>query len=69
MTKGEFNEWVDKGLARGDSVGLLAHEADDLIVLLQSVGETQVADAVKISRSAILEIHELGEVPVELKKE
>ena len=69
MTKAHFTDWIADGLARSDSVGLLAHEGDEFIVLLQSVGESQVADAVKISRSAIAEIRELGEVSIELKTE
>jgi len=67
MTKDEFHEWVDEGLAPGDSVGLLAHESDEMIVLLQTIGKNQVADAVKISRSAIVEIRELGEAGVTLE--
>ena len=67
MTKDEFHEWVEKGLAPSDSVGLLAHESDEMIVLLQTVGENQVADAVKISRSAIMELKELGEVDIILE--
>jgi hypothetical protein len=69
MIKSEFKEWIDEGLARTDSVGLLAYESDEFIVLLQSAGKSEVASAVKISRAAISEMKELGEIEVELKLE
>lgn len=66
MNQADFSEWVKARLAPSDSVGILAYECDSFIVLLQSIGENQVADGVKISRSAIREIKELGQIPLSL---
>jgi len=62
----EFEEWLEKDLPPSDSVGILAHENDSFIVLLQSIGDNQVADGIKISRAAIEKIRELGEIPLSL---
>jgi hypothetical protein len=67
MARADFEEWVKADTARSDSVGILAYETDRFIVLLQSVGENQVADAVKISRAAIREVREIGQVPLTLE--
>ncbi len=66
MTQAEFAEWLRAGVTPSDSVGILAYEGADYIVLLQSVGDNQVADGIKITRSAIRSIKELGTVPVDL---
>jgi hypothetical protein len=66
MNKDEFASWVKADNAMSDSVGLLANESENFIVLLQSIGENQVADGVKIARSAIKTIKELGELPLDL---
>lgn len=66
LTKADFNDWLNEGIKPIDSVGMLAHETNDFIVLLQSVGNDNVADAVMISRSAIQEIRVIGEVEIEL---
>ncbi len=66
MTKSDYETWLKDGLAPSDSVGILAHECDSFIVLLQSIGDDQVADGIKISRSAIRSIKELGEIPLTL---
>ena len=66
MTQSDFQEWVKADTAVSDSVGILAYENPSFIVLIQSVGTKQVADGLKISRSAIRSIQELGEVPISL---
>lgn len=66
MSQTDFEAWVNADVALSDSVGILAYESDSVVVLLQSVGEKQVADGLKISRSAILQIRELGEIPISL---
>lgn len=66
---GEFAEWAKSGIPRSDSVGLLAYESDNYIVLVQSVGETQVADGLKINRASIKSIQELGETDITLTLE
>jgi hypothetical protein len=66
MTQADFMAWVESGLAPSDSVGILAYEGDSFIVLVQSIGENQVADGIKINRSAIRSIKELGEIPLTL---
>lgn len=67
MDRDEFEKWAKSDLPDSDSVGMLAHEAEEYIVLVQSVGKVEVADSVKISRSAISEIREIGEVPITLE--
>jgi hypothetical protein len=66
MTQDDFYAWVKADAARSDSVGILAYETDQFIVLIQSVGENQVADGIKISRGAIRSIKELGDIPLTL---
>ena len=66
MTQSDFQEWVKADAAVSDSVGILAYENPSFIVLIQSVGTKQVADGLKISRSAIRSIQELGEIPISL---
>jgi hypothetical protein len=66
MTQADFEGWLKAGLAPSDSVGILAYETDSFIVLLQSIGSQQVADGIKISRSAIRSIKEIGEIPLSL---
>jgi hypothetical protein len=67
MTRDDFAAWLKADTARSDSVGILAYECEAFVVLLQSVGENQVADAVKIARNAIRDIKVLGEVPLALE--
>lgn len=67
MTQADFESWVQAGPSPSDSIGVLAYECPSFIVLVQSIGEDQIADAVKINRSAIRSIKELAEVPLTLK--
>lgn len=67
MTQSDFVDWLHAPPAPSDSVGILAYETDDYIVLLQSIGDGQVADGIKITRSAIRSIKELGSVPLSLE--
>ena len=69
MTQNDFESWANAQVAVSDSVGILAHENESFIVLLQSIGQKQVADALKISRTAIVKITELGEVPITLENQ
>lgn len=65
----EVNDWIKEGAAQCESVGLLIHEDDSLIVLAQSVGEDQIiAGGLKITREAIKKIKELGEIDITLKE-
>lgn len=66
MSQEDFEAWLSKGTGPSDSVGILAHEDESCVVLLQSVGVNQVADAIKISRSAIRQIREIGEIGISL---
>ncbi len=50
MDQSDFEAWVKADVADCDSVGILAYESDSFIVLLQSSGEKQVAEGLKISR-------------------
>jgi hypothetical protein len=68
MAQADFEAWVKADTVQSDSVGILAYETDAFIVLLQSIGSQQVADAIKISRSAIRNVREIGEIPLTLVK-
>jgi hypothetical protein len=52
-----------------DSVSLLAYETPAFLVLLQTIGNNQVSEAVKIIKSAHTNIKELGKVPFTLKSD
>ncbi len=67
MAQSDFLDWLHAPPAPSDSVGILAYETENYIVLLQSIGEGQVADGIKITRSAIRNIKELGNIPLSLK--
>jgi hypothetical protein len=67
MTQSEFTDWLHAPPAPSDSVGILAYETADYVVLLQSIGDNQVADGIKITRSAIRSIKEIGSVPLSLE--
>jgi hypothetical protein len=67
MSQSDFEAWLKADIQPSDSVGILAYECESYIVLLQSIGENQVADGIKISRSAIREIREIGEMPLTLE--
>lgn len=66
MTQSDFSDWIHAPPAPSDSVGILAYESENYIVLLQSIGKNQVADGLKITRSAIRSITELGTVGLSL---
>lgn len=66
MAQADFEAWVKADTAQSDSVGILVYETDSFIVLLQSIGSQQVADGLKISRSAIRSIKELASIPLSL---
>jgi hypothetical protein len=67
MTQNDFESWIDAGIAQSESVGILAYECAQFIVLIQSIGEKQIADGLKISRSSIRRITELAEIPISLQ--
>lgn len=69
MLKSEFIDFTKRQPTPADSVGLLAFENDEFIIVLQTIGLNQVADAVKIVRSCIKEIRELADVDIELELE
>ena len=66
MTQTDFEQWVKASLAPSDSIGILAYECESFIVLLQSIGDNQVADGIKINRSAIRQIKEIAELSLSL---
>jgi hypothetical protein len=65
--KDTFEAAIKRGLSRGDSVGMLAYECPEFVIVLQTVGNDQVAEWVKIARPCITEIKELCEVDITLK--
>ena len=60
MDKETFEQWIKDGIIPSYSVGYLAVDGDVFIVLVQSVGENQVADAIKITKSAIISMQTIG---------
>lgn len=67
LSQGEFSDFIKDDIPKSDSVGILAYECDTFIVLLQSIGANQVADSIKIIRSAICSINELCTLPLSLE--
>lgn len=65
--KSTFQTAIKRGLCRGDSVGMLAVDHADFVIILQTVGDDQVAEWVKIARPCITEIKELCEVDISLE--
>jgi len=63
----EFWKWAKQDNALSYTVGFLAYETESYLVLLQSIGETQVADSVKINRSAIKQVKEFGSIGIDLE--
>ena len=66
MNKSDFASFADNPPSQSDSVGFLAIDRDGYIVLAQSIGANQVADCVKIPRTAIVSIKPIGDVPIQL---
>lgn len=64
---GDFEDWIKTGVNRSDTVGILAYECKEFIVIVQSVGENLVADGIKITRSAIKKISVIGKINLRLK--
>jgi hypothetical protein len=56
MDKDDFRSFCQSQPARSTTIGILAHEDKKSIVILQTIGENTVADAVKISRASILDL-------------
>lgn len=69
MSRSDFERWIQADVTPSDSVGILAYECKSFIILLQSIGDNQVADGIKITRSSIREIREIGDVPLTLSKD
>lgn len=67
MSQQDFEDWLKRDLTSSHSVGVLAYESESFIVLLQSIGDEQVADGIKIARSAIIEINELAILDISLE--
>jgi|GEM_PF-1374830 len=67
MPKEDFIRWIKEGATPADTVGILAYEAKDFIIIIQSIGNGVVADGVKITRSAITNIKVIGKVPLTLE--
>jgi len=66
IPKADFIRWIQEGATPADTVGILAYESDDFVVVIQSIGDGTVADGVKITRSAIKSIQVLAELPFTL---
>lgn len=66
MTRSDFLAWAKSENSISDSVGIMAFESDDYIVLIQSIGVNQVADGIKINKASIKNIKELATIPLSL---
>ena len=61
LSQADFLDWIkERSLAK--SVGALVHEDDDVVVLVQSFGVNQVAEAIKINKASIKNIEEIGQI-------
>jgi len=58
----DFYEWVKEPPPETITIGVLVHEEKSFIVISQSFGERQIADSVKITRSAIKECKEIAQI-------
>lgn len=67
MPTQHFFDWVKEPPPETVSVGVLVHEDDSFIVISQSFGERQIADSVKITRSAIKECREIAQIPLSVE--
>jgi hypothetical protein len=61
-----FMNWMSVKSNPMVSVGFLASDIDDHIVLLQTVGDDQMGEAIQIPRALILELEELADTDIEL---
>lgn len=68
MDKSDFANFCDDPPARSISVGILAKKTKSYIVILQTIGENCVADAVKINRESIVRIDTISEIKVTLSE-
>jgi hypothetical protein len=62
MDKADFTLFCQSKPTRSTSIGILAHEDKKSIVILQTVGENSVADAIKINRDSIVDMEEISEL-------
>lgn len=66
MSHKHFVRFARQGYVPADTVGILAHEDEECVVILQTLGVSQVTGAVKITRSAIAKMVDVGTVDLEL---
>lgn len=66
MDKDDFVSFCDSPPNSSTSIGILAKEDKDKIVILQSIGDNCVADAIKINRASIIKMVTIGKINVAL---
>jgi hypothetical protein len=66
MDKNDFKLFCQSKPSRSTTIGILAHRNKKSIVVLQTIGENSVADAVKINCSSITDIKTIGKLEISL---
>lgn len=66
MNKSEFDEFCKEKRTKVDSVGILFSETNEYYILVQSIGFDCIAECIKITKSAVLEVKFLHEIPIEM---
>jgi hypothetical protein len=61
-----FRSFCHSNPSRSTTVGILAHQDKKAIVILQTIGENSVADAVKINRGSIVKIETISRLKIKL---
>ena len=69
QSRSSFESFSKEPILHLDSVGFLAWEHEDYVVIVQSAGPDDIDAMMKIPRCAITEIREIGEVDIKLDKE
>jgi hypothetical protein len=67
MPTQDFLQWIKEPPPQTISVGVLVHENESFIVISQSFGERQIADSIKITKSAIKECTEIAQIPLSIE--
>jgi hypothetical protein len=66
MDKDDFRSFCRSNPSRSTTVGILAHQDKKSIVILQTIGENSVADAVKINKASIIKIEAISSLKIKL---
>lgn len=56
LTEDEFKDWCNEGVIICKSVGFITYEADEFIVISQTIFENDTSESAKIPRSSIVDL-------------